>query len=181
MGEIEHPVVGRVGGLGDLLAHHLLFADEIIRRQGRPSDQVGADFKPELEDVGHAAHLEAGAFIARGGVDLPPLGFDGLDNIVSSAIACALEHHVLQEVRPAELLSLLPACAAVHHHRQTDAFQARHGVGDHPNAVGESMQSWRGVVAARCRRSVHFRTAPRTKRLSASRSAARRSKRSGLS
>ena len=84
LGQFEHQVVGRVGRLGDLLADHLLLAGEVAGVQGRAQHQVGDHrHAPEARPPAQRAHLEAGALIAGGGVDLAALGLDHLDDVAA--------------------------------------------------------------------------------------------------
>ena len=78
-------IVGRIGGLGDLLAHHLLFARQVVGGEGRALNEVGGHRHGQREAALQGADLEAGALVAGGGVDLAALGLDGLDDVAGRA------------------------------------------------------------------------------------------------
>jgi hypothetical protein len=83
--QVEDIVVGRVGGLGDLLGHHLLLAGQVGFIERRAQQQVGDDIHAQVEAALQGADLEAGALIAGGGVDRAALALDDLDDVARAA------------------------------------------------------------------------------------------------
>ena len=92
---------------------------------GRVEDQVGDHLHAQRQAAGQGAELVAGPLIAGGGVELAALGLDDLDDVAGRALAGALEDHVLQQVRPAVAVLVLPARAAADDHRQGQGLEAR--------------------------------------------------------
>jgi hypothetical protein len=101
LGQLEDVVVGRVGGLGDLLGDDLLLALQFVGVERRAQHEVGDGGQAKLQRAFQSAHLETGPLIAGGGVDRAALALDGLDDLERRSAARALEHHVLQKMRPA--------------------------------------------------------------------------------
>ena len=81
LGQFEHLVIRRVGGLGDLLQHHVLFPGEVVGVERRALDEIGGDGHGQRQASGQGADLEAGALMAGGGVDLAAFGLNRLDDI----------------------------------------------------------------------------------------------------
>ena len=89
-------------------------------------------------------HLEAGALMTGGGVDVAAGGLDHLDDVAGRALTCALEHHVLQKVGPAALVGALVARAASDHHRKGQGLEPGHAIADDADAVGQPVDDGLG-------------------------------------
>ncbi len=139
--EVEHAVVRRIGGLGDLLADDALLALEVGRIEGRMAYEVAQDVHGERQAALQATHLEAGPLIAGGGVDMAALLFDRLDDISGRAASRALEHHVFEQMRPAVVGLVLPPRAASDHDGQGQALKPGHGVAHDPDAIVQAMHA----------------------------------------
>ena len=108
LGHLEHMIVGGVEGLGDLLGHHVLLALNLGRIEGRAEHQVRQHLHGQRQRAVQPPHLETGPLIAGGGVDRAALGLDPLDDLARGHVAGALEHQMLQQVRPAGPIQRLP-------------------------------------------------------------------------
>jgi len=149
LGHLEHEVVGRVGRLGDLLGDDAHFLGEIGGRQGRAKHHVGDDFHAQLQAAGQAAHLEAGALVTGGGVHRAAARLDRLDDVAGRALAGALEHHVLEQMRPAGFRLGLRPRAAAGGDRQGQGLVTGRGVGDDADSIAERVDA--GHAAAKRR------------------------------
>ncbi len=69
LGQVEHPVVGGVGSLGDLLADDALLAFQIVGVQPRPAHKIAQHRHRQRQAAPQAANLEAGALITGSRVD----------------------------------------------------------------------------------------------------------------
>ncbi|MNC65486.1 hypothetical protein D3C75_1157820 [compost metagenome] len=85
------------------------------------------------------ANLEAGALIASGGVDRAALGLDPLDDVARAHVPGALEHQMLQQMRPAGSGLILHPRPAAHGDSQGEGPETGHGVADDANAVGQGV------------------------------------------
>ncbi|MNE29304.1 hypothetical protein D3C80_1227800 [compost metagenome] len=132
-------VVGGVEGLGDLLGHDVLFADDLGRIERRAEDEVGDDLHGQRQRAVQGPDLEAGALIAGGGVDRAAFGLDPLDDVARAHVAGALEHQMLQQVRPAGAGLVLHPRPAAHGDGQGEGPKTGHGVADDADAVGQGV------------------------------------------
>jgi hypothetical protein len=71
LGQLEDVVVGRVGGLGDLLGDHALLAFEFGGVEHGAEHEIAGDLRRERQPALKRAHLEAGPLMAGRGVDGP--------------------------------------------------------------------------------------------------------------
>ncbi len=106
-----------------------------VGRKTRSATTAMASCKPARE----RSHLEAGALVAGGGVDVTARGLDHLDDVARRALAGALEHHVLEQVRPARLRLRLVQRAAADDDGERQGLQARHRIADDAGSVRQHM------------------------------------------
>ncbi|MNE14672.1 hypothetical protein D3C80_1075600 [compost metagenome] len=146
-------VVGGVEGLGDLLGHDVLLADDLDGIERGTEDQIRHHLHGQGQRAVQGADLKAGALIAGGGVDRAALGLDALDDVARPHVPSALEHQMLQQVRPAGAGLVLHPRPAAHGDGQGEGPKTGHGVADDADAVGQGVKaSGQGAVSLRVMR-----------------------------
>jgi hypothetical protein len=140
LGEIENAVVRRIRGLRDLGGDHALLPLQLVSVQRRTQNQVGNHFDGEWDRPLERAHLVTCPLVTRGGVDRAADVLDVLGKRFRAPSAGALEHHMLQQVRPARPARVLPTRAAADDQRQGERLVLGAGLADHANAAGQGVQ-----------------------------------------
>ena len=132
---IENDVVGRVVGLADLLQDHGALAFEFGRLEGRVLQDVGEDVERKAGILLQHLGVIRGAFARGVSVEVPADRLDLLGDRQRGTAPCALERHVLEEMRDAVDPRRLVPRADIDPQAQGHGRDRVDAVGDDPQTV----------------------------------------------
>ena len=148
--QVEHQIVGRVVGGGDLLQDDVALILELFAIEHRIDDYVGQHIEREPPVILEHPRVIGGVLHGRRGIDVAARRLDLLGDVARRPPPGALEGHMLEEMRNAVLAWLLVARPCPDPDPERHRLQLRHGMGHDGEPVLEP-RNFDGVLAhARC-------------------------------
>ncbi len=135
---VPDEIVRGVFRRADLLHDHVLLALQLLRVERRIGEDVGKHVERERH-VGLEHARVVGRGLDRGGrVEVAADRLDLLGDLARAAPGCALERHVLEQMRDAVLVGALVAAAGADPDAERCRLQMRHRIGHDHQAGGKT-------------------------------------------
>ena len=135
--QVEHDVLGRIHGGGDLLEDHVALARELGAVEARARMMSLKMSSASAQVLAQHARVIGGGVDAGRGVELAADRLDLFGDVAGAPPRRTLEGHMLEEMRDAMLAARLAPAAGADPDAERDGLDLGHGVADHGQTIGK--------------------------------------------